>query len=87
VHLASMGHPCLGDVLYGGGTKQSRVGEGGGFDRHALHAMGLAFEHPRTHARLKYLAPMPPDFIAFLSARGIDLDRCLQKVEMPEGRG
>jgi 23S rRNA pseudouridine1911/1915/1917 synthase len=84
VHLASIGHPCLGDVMYGGGTKHSRVGEGGGFDRHALHAMSLSFEHPRTHARLKYLAPIPPDFVAFLSARGVDVDKCLKKVEMSQ---
>jgi 23S rRNA pseudouridine1911/1915/1917 synthase len=75
VHLASIGHPCLGDELYGGGTKQSRVGDGGEFDRHALHAMTLAIEHPRTHERLKFSAPLPGDFTRFLAARGVDLER------------
>jgi len=38
VHLASIGHPCLGDMVYGGGSKNSRVGDGAEFRRHALHA-------------------------------------------------
>jgi 23S rRNA pseudouridine1911/1915/1917 synthase len=75
VHLASIGHPCLGDVLYGGGSRESRVGEGGEFSRHALHALRLALEHPRTHARLVYFAPMAQDFADFLSARGVTVER------------
>jgi 23S rRNA pseudouridine1911/1915/1917 synthase len=75
VHLASIGHPCLGDVLYGGGSKDHRVGETGEFQRHALHAMYLSIEHPRTHARQVYSAPMPRDFIDFLAARGVDIER------------
>lgn len=73
VHLASIGHPCLGDVLYGGGSKDKRVGEAGEFQRHALHAMRLSIEHPRTHERQVYFAPMPQDFSDFLSARGVEL--------------
>jgi 23S rRNA pseudouridine1911/1915/1917 synthase len=79
VHLASIGHPCLGDVLYGGGTKQARVGDGTGFARHALHAMSLSIDHPRTHARLKYLAPIPPDFMDFLASRGISIEECTKR--------
>ena len=75
VHLASIGHPCLGDELYGGGTKQSRVGDGGEFDHHALHAMSLAIEHPRTRERLKFSAPFPSDFTTFLAARGVSVER------------
>jgi len=75
VHLASIGHPCLGDVLYGGGSKDKRVGEDGDFARHALHAIHLSIEHPRTHERLAYLAPPAPDFISFLTSRGVDLEQ------------
>ena len=75
VHLASIGHPCLGDVLYGGGSKTSRVGESGEFQRHALHAMNLSIEHPRTHERQVYFASIPPDFTDFLAARGVDLEQ------------
>ena len=77
VHLASMGHPCLGDELYGGGTKHSRVGEGGAFNRHALHAMSLSFEHPRTQERMKFSAPLPDDFATFLVSRGVDIEKCI----------
>jgi 23S rRNA pseudouridine1911/1915/1917 synthase len=75
VHLASIGHPCLGDVLYGGGSKDKPVGEAGEFQRHALHAIGLAIDHPRTHDRQVYFAPMPPDFTGFLTARRVDLEQ------------
>ena len=66
VHLASIGHPCLGDVMYGGGSKESRVGEAAEFQRHALHAMNLSIEHPRTKERQLSSAPMPDDFADFL---------------------
>lgn len=70
VHLAAIGHPCLGDELYGGGSKTSRVGEGGEFERHALHAMALSFEHPRTRERMIFFASVPQDFVSFLYQRG-----------------
>ncbi len=73
VHLASIGHPCLGDVLYGGGSKDKRVGEAGEFNRHALHAMQLSIEHPRTHERKVFLAPMPQDFSDYFTAHGVNL--------------
>jgi hypothetical protein len=62
--------------LHGGGSKQSRVAEAAGeFQRHALHAINLSIDHPRTHQRQIYFAPMPPDFIGFLAARGVDLEQ------------
>ena len=70
VHLASIGHPCLGDRLYG----RAAAGEAGPFVRHALHALGLEFAHPRSGLRMRYSAPIPPDFRAFLEPRGIQLD-------------
>jgi 23S rRNA pseudouridine1911/1915/1917 synthase len=81
VHLASIGHPCLGDVLYGGGTKQSRVGDGTSFERHALHALSLAIDHPRTHERLKFSAPLPADFSAYLLTNSIEVEQVLSSIE------
>jgi 23S rRNA pseudouridine1911/1915/1917 synthase len=76
VHLASIGHPCLGDVLYGGGSRQNRGGgEAAEFQRHALHAINLSIEHPRTHARRVFFAPMPADFTDFIAARGVDIEQ------------
>jgi 23S rRNA pseudouridine1911/1915/1917 synthase len=67
VHLASMGHPCLGDRLYGRGTDSVTPG----FTRQALHALALSIAHPRSGERLDFVAPLPEDFRQFLSARGI----------------
>jgi 23S rRNA pseudouridine1911/1915/1917 synthase len=76
VHLASIGHPCLGDVLYGGGSKDSRVGgDATEFERHALHAMQLSIEHPRTHERVTFSAPLQSDFTSFLASRGVALEQ------------
>ena len=55
VHLASLGHPLVGDALYGGR-------ELFGLRRQALHAVSLGFEHPASRRRLEFTAPPPPDF-------------------------
>ena len=55
VHLHHLGHPVLGDKLYG--AKQAE-----GFPRQMLHAWKLAFHHPRTGERMKFEAPVPLDF-------------------------
>ena len=68
VHLASIGHPCLGEALYGG----KQVGE---FPRHALHAMELSIDHPRTHERRTFVAPLPDDFRDFLASHGVDFQQ------------
>ncbi len=71
VHLASIGHPCLGDSLYGGANAASSLG-GADFDRQALHALALTIAHPRRGERLEFTAPLPLDFVAYLAARGLD---------------
>ncbi len=71
VHLASIGHPCLGDHLYGGGAK-AEAAVRPKFTRQALHALALEVDHPRTGARLKFVAPVPDDFAEFLRARGVE---------------
>jgi 23S rRNA pseudouridine1911/1915/1917 synthase len=59
VHLHHLGHPVIGDSLYG---KKNAA------PRHMLHAWKLAFTHPRTKERLFFAAPVPPDFRAILQA-------------------
>lgn len=59
VHLLHIGHPIVGDPVYGG----ARAAE---IHRQALHAVRLAFTHPRTGARVAYAAPLPEDFAALL---------------------
>lgn len=55
VHLHHLGHPVLGDKLYGG----KRAGD---YPRQMLHAWKLAFRHPRTGAEMAFEAPVPRDF-------------------------
>jgi len=64
VHLASIGHPCLGDPLYGG-----KAGGGGFFNRQALHALALSIALPRSGERLEFIAPLPSDFVEFLAQK------------------
>jgi len=65
VHLASIGHPCLGDRLYG----RAADGDAGPFNRQALHAFALEFDHPRSGASIRAIAPLPADFAAYLAER------------------
>jgi 23S rRNA pseudouridine1911/1915/1917 synthase len=58
VHLASIGHPCLGDPLYGTGAAALAAAADAGFvDRQALHALALAINQPRTGDRIEFVAP------------------------------
>jgi 23S rRNA pseudouridine1911/1915/1917 synthase len=64
VHLASIGHPVIGDHRYGGaglaGWKPLAPG------RHFLHAATLAFDHPSTGERLSFSSDPPADLRAVL---------------------
>jgi 23S rRNA-/tRNA-specific pseudouridylate synthase len=55
VHAYALGHPLVGDVLYG-------AQETYGIPRPMLHAQALSFIHPVTNERLKFTAPHPADF-------------------------
>ena len=59
VHAAALGHPLVGDVLYG--APDSKV-----IARPALHARSLTFTHPMTQARLTFEAEYPRDLAAAL---------------------
>ncbi|HLO32825.1 MAG TPA: RluA family pseudouridine synthase [Anaerolineales bacterium] len=55
VHAYAVGHPLVGDVLYG-------AQETYGIPRPMLHAQSLAFVHPVTNERVKFTTPHPTDF-------------------------
>ncbi|WP_397475739.1 RluA family pseudouridine synthase [Pusillimonas sp.] len=55
VHMASIGHPLVADVLYGGKTLEV-------MQRQMLHARGLSFDEPGSNRLLSFEAPPPPDF-------------------------
>ena len=75
VHLAHLGHPVLGDPVYGSGFKAkaltlpeparkllAKLG------RQALHAAELGFEHPVTKKALRFTSPLPADIDALIDA-------------------
>ena len=64
VHMAFLGHPLVGDDLYGGAPA-------GGLNRQALHAWRLAFEHPVTGARMEFKSSPPADLQAALGHLGL----------------
>ena len=75
VHMASVGHPLLGDSVYGAGFKTKAVQLAGGakaalaaLGRQALHAAALGFEHPVTGHALRFESAPPADFSRLLNA-------------------
>ena len=59
VHLASIGHPVIGDDTYGGGGGRKVAGLPP--KRHFLHAAWLQFDHPITGVPMDLRSPLPPE--------------------------
>lgn len=58
VHMSAIGHPCVGDPLYGADpTLSSRLG----LERQWLHAVGLGFTHPTSGEYVSFTSPYPED--------------------------
>ena len=75
VHLAHIGHPVVGDAVYGGGRENAVRDplvkrEIRGLGRHFLHSAQLAFAHPRGGQRLEFSSPLPPELRHFLALLG-----------------
>ncbi len=66
VHAASLGHPILGDALYGRGRDGRLPAEAGELGRILLHARRLGFAHPVTGKALAFDVPPPGRFEAIL---------------------
>jgi len=76
VHLASLGHPVVGDNLYGApreiapprrkGAASSSNENPLQLERNFLHAAALEFAHPRTGDALSFVRPLPPELEHFL---------------------
>lgn len=72
VHMASIGHPLLGDPVYGRSSKtHGKTLRELQFHRQALHAATLGFTHPVTKLRLSFSSPMPPDMQELFNALGV----------------
>jgi 23S rRNA pseudouridine1911/1915/1917 synthase len=75
VHLAHIGHPLLGDMVYGSGFKTSAnkltadaQAALAALDRQALHAAELGFEHPTSGKRLSFTSKLPADMASLVEA-------------------
>ncbi|TMV44720.1 RluA family pseudouridine synthase [Paenibacillus mesophilus] len=81
VHMKHIGHPLVGDAMYGidadpeEGTEtealantdaDAKKAEGISLDRHALHAARLAFAHPADRSRIGFEAPLPEDMVGLI---------------------
>jgi 23S rRNA pseudouridine1911/1915/1917 synthase len=72
VHMASIGHPLIGDPVYGGsGKTHGKLLQELSFHRQALHAAELGFTHPVTKRSLSFSSPMPPDMQELFDALGV----------------
>ena len=60
VHMTSLGHPLLGDEIYGSGKNPYHL------QGQTLHAMVLGFVHPRTGEYMEFSAPLPEYFLNLL---------------------
>ena len=67
VHLSSLGHPLLGDPVYGGDGTQLQARHKGCFGGQCLHAAELRLLHPRTGAQMRFEAPLPENFNTVLA--------------------
>lgn len=64
-HFAAVGHPLVGDALYGGGTDL--------LQRQALHCAAVEFFHPITAQSLRLSAPLPEDIEKLLAKNGLTI--------------
>jgi len=67
VHAYALGHPLVGDILYGASETDL-------ISRPALHAYSLAIPHPETNERLTFKSEHPEDFVSALERLGVGND-------------
>jgi 23S rRNA pseudouridine1911/1915/1917 synthase len=69
VHLSAIGHPVVGDALYGGVHRRvpGDIRAVQRLERPFLHAARLVFKHPRDGRRLEFIAPLPGDLTSVLN--------------------
>lgn len=72
VHMAHIGHPLLGDDLYGYAD---------GFPRHALHAVSLRFPAPRGEREIHVRVPLPLDMRSYIQSMGREAERLVDLEE------
>jgi 23S rRNA pseudouridine1911/1915/1917 synthase len=66
VHMSHLGHPLIGDAVYG--RNKTVPGLDIPIARQALHAAVLGFQHPKTHKQVRFESAPPADFQALLAS-------------------
>jgi 23S rRNA pseudouridine1911/1915/1917 synthase len=64
VHMTYIGHPCVGDPVYG----QRKIKADLGLERQFLHSYRMEFEHPVTGEKMMFIDPLPEDLASRLAA-------------------
>ena len=64
VHLSAIGHPVVGDRLYGA---PARAADAGSLQRFFLHSRQIRFVHPVSGEPMCVVAPLPPEFTGLLN--------------------
>lgn len=73
VHFAALGHPVVGDRLYGAPSRlKIHAQPRPTLERNFLHAAGIEFRHPRSGQTIRFEAPLPAELASFLAALGVD---------------
>lgn len=70
VHMASLGHPLLGDTVYGGGKSRFEVTHASLLSGQCLHAKTISFVHPITGELMKFDSALPEYFTKCLRLLG-----------------
>jgi 23S rRNA pseudouridine1911/1915/1917 synthase len=88
VHLSHVGHPIIGDTMYGGQIVVENAGaEPWQFQRQALHAYEITFTHPVSLEPMTITAPLPPDMQRLWSlvrtAAGEEIDAESATITLP----
>ena len=82
VHMASLGHPVVGDTLYGAASQRSRRRRQAAalprlvLPRNFLHAAELEFAHPVSGERLSLVSNLPADLKDFMAQLAAPVSEC-----------
>src|SRR5204862_4649793 len=68
VHLNAIGHPVVGDDVYGERSYREFTRKFGELPRYFLHAASLGFEHPITGKPMEFHSPLPPELQKLLNS-------------------
>lgn len=72
VHMASLGHPLMGDTVYGAGKTKFEISNEMLLCGQCLHARRIGFIHPITKQELYFESPLPDYFVSVLHKLGLD---------------